>query len=362
MRVLQVVDRLGGRGGAEVHLRAVVAKLVEAGERVRVVSGSPSNSSGFETTVVPGLDSRDVWPPSLEKALVEFEPDVLHLQNLTNPSVLEWAAARGAVVTVQDHRYFCPGRGKWTAAGSPCREAMAPSLCAGCFEDAAYFREVLAVTERRLQALRGLEVVVLSRYMKGELVAVGLDPAHVHVIPPFVHGLEVAAAADGPPCVGFVGRLARAKGVDEAVAAWRSSRVSLPLVFAGTGPERARMERDGFEVLGWLDRGALARFYRRAAAVVLPSRWQEPFGIAGIEALSMGTPVAAWNSGGVGEWCDEAAMAPWGDVEGLARVLREVAGTAPTPVRRFGAKEPMKRLVALYNSMAAARRSPAALR
>jgi glycosyltransferase involved in cell wall biosynthesis len=362
MRVLHVVDRLGGRGGAEEHLRAVVAELVESGYRVRVIAGNRPNEDELEVTVVPGLDSRDEWPPALEEAVADFDPDVVHLQNVTNPAVLEWAAARDAVVTVQDHRDFCPGRGKWTAAGDPCREAMGPALCAGCFDDAAYFQKVLALTERRLQALRGLEVVVLSRYMKGELLAVGLDPAHVHVIPPFVHGLEPAAAADGPPCVGFVGRLARAKGVDEAVAAWRASCLPLPLVFAGTGPERTRLERYGFEVLGWLDRGALSRFYRRATAVVLPSRWQEPFGIVGMEALSLGTPVAAWDSGGVAEWCDPSAMVPWGDVEGLARVLREVAESPLAPVRRFGAEEPMEQLVALYNSMAATGRSPAALR
>ena len=34
----------------------------------------------------------------------------------------------------------------------------------------------------------------------------------------------------------------------------------------------------------------------------MPSRWQEPFGIVGLEALTLGTAVAAWDSGGVREW------------------------------------------------------------
>jgi glycosyltransferase involved in cell wall biosynthesis len=346
MRVLHVVDRLGGRGGAEEHLRAVVAKLVEGGHCVRVAA----------------LDSGEEGPVALERAVVEFDPDVLHLQNVTDPAVLEWAAARGGVATVQDHRFFCPGRGKWTASGDRCLDAMSPGLCAGCFDDEAYFRKMLGLTERRLRALRGLEVVVLSRYMKGELVAAGLNPARVHVIPPFVHGLEVASQPDGPACVGFVGRLARAKGVDEAVAAWRLSGLPLPLVFAGTGPERGRMERAGFEVLGWLGRDALSRFYRRAAVVVMPSRWQEPFGIVGIEALSLGTPVAAWDSGGVAEWCAGPALAPWGDLEGLARAIRGVVGAPPQRIEGFCAEAAMEQLAALYNSMASAGRPPASLR
>ena len=53
--------------------------------------------------------------------------------------------------------------------------------------------------------------------------------------------------------------------------------------------------------LGWFDRRRLSAAYRRAAVLVMPSRWQEPFGIVGLEALTLGTPVAVWDSGGVRE-------------------------------------------------------------
>src|SRR6185503_15699763 len=118
---------------------------------------------------------------------------------------------------------FCPFRGKWKADGSICRDAMRAEACAPCFEDAAYFDEVLGLTQERLAAARRLRVVVLSRYMKDELVAAGVPGEQVHVIPPFVHGLDLGAAAGGPPCVLFVGRLVETKGVRDAVEAWRRS-------------------------------------------------------------------------------------------------------------------------------------------
>ena len=90
-----------------------------------------------------------------------------------NPVALEWAARlRSGLLTVQDHRYFCPTRGKWTAAGDVCRRAMSREACASCFKDQAYFDEVLGLTERRLAAVRRLQVSVLSRCMREELAAV----------------------------------------------------------------------------------------------------------------------------------------------------------------------------------------------
>lgn len=355
MRVLHVTDRLSDRGGAHRHLLGVVEALRDAGHDVLLAAGTEEERVGRSCPVriVPGLDARTRAPVALDGVIEEWRPDLVHLHTVVNPDVLEWAAARPAVVTVQDHRYYCPARGKWTLGGQPCTEPMAAGTCAPCFEDEAYFREMYDVTAERLAALGRLRLVVLSRYMKRELIAAGVGADRVAVIPPFVQGLDPDARPDGPPCVLFVGRLTEAKGARDAVRAWRLSGVDLPLVVAGTGPLRAELEASGVEVLGWLDRERLSATYRRARAVLLPSRWQEPFGIAGLEALTMGVPVVAWESGGVGEW-HRAPLVAWGDVDGLADALREAIGRrahAPSGFDRGGL---MSRLAAVYEEVAAA--------
>ena len=366
MRLLHVADRLNDRGGAAVHLLAILEALRASHEMLLVV-GTDEGTAGTpcRKRVEPGLASRTRRPVDLSAVVRDFRPDVVHLHNVMNPVVLEWAAgepraANGSrvpvVLTVQDHRYFCPTRGKWTREGWPCREAMSSSVCAACFEDEAYFREILALTGERLAAARRLPLVVLSSYMKMELEAAGVPAGQVRVIPPFVHGLDTTAAPAGPPCVLFVGRLVEAKGVRDAALAWRGSRVELPLVVAGTGPLREELAAEpGVEVTGWVPRARLAGFYARARVLLMPSRWQEPFGIVGLEALQYGVPVAAYDSGGIREWHPGPGLVPWGNVDALAAALREAVTLRAHPAPGFDRAPLMQRLVDLYHELCSPR-------
>ena len=315
----------------------MLSDLAHRGHELLVVAGRDDGTAKAPVPVSiarPLAETRRARRASeaLEAEVRAFRPDVIHLHNAIGPEVLGWGAARGAVATVQDHRVFCPGRGKLTEAGETCDVPMSAEACAGCFREGDYFRRIYEVTAARRDALRGMAgITVLSSYMKRELSAAGISAERIQVIPPFVHGIEGwdmpagDAAADtdagGAPCVAFIGRLARAKGVYDAIEAWRRAEAHVPLVFAGTGPERERLEELGFEVTGWLGRRELSALYRRALAVVMPSRWQEPFGIVGLEALAAGVPVAAWDSGGIAEW-HPGPLPAWGDVSGLARELR----------------------------------------
>jgi glycosyltransferase involved in cell wall biosynthesis len=361
MRVLHLADRLSNRGGSYTWTLGIVEGLRATHEQLLAV-GVDAGEVRHPCRVVlrHGLESRDARDVDLDSIAREFRPDVVHVHNITNPCVLEWASARGrALVTVQDHRFFCPARGKWTASGEVCGRSLSRGNCASCFDDSGYFDEVLELTERRLAAARRLAVSVLSRYMREQLVAAGAAPQSIFVIPPFVHDLDNAAAADGPPCVLFVGRLAEAKGVRDAIRAWRRSGVELPLVLAGTGPLRAELEAYAREasgpplqVLGWVERGRLAGLYQRARALVMPSRWQEPYGIAGIEALSFGVPVVAWESGGVGEWHPGPGLVRWGDVSGLAGALSRAVERRLLLLPRFERDEALGRLVRVYARVA----------
>lgn len=132
---------------------------------------------------------------------------------------------------------------------------------------------------------------------------------------------------DGELVLAFAGRLVPEKGVDDAVrvlAAMASERPAR-LVVCGEGPSVP--EAPGVENLGRVGPEELARVYRSAHFVLVPSRptatWTEQFGRVIVEAQASGAVVAGYDSGSIEEvGGGPALLVPTGDLEGLvARIL-----------------------------------------
>ena len=104
----------------------------------------------------------------------------------------------------------------------------------------------------------------------------------------------------------FVGRLNKQKGIEHLLRALREMRHQTHLDIVGSGPDEAELRAlagqlgvgDRVHWHGSLPQPALAEYYRRASALVVPSR-EEGLGLVAVEALLCETPVIASDSGGV---------------------------------------------------------------
>ena len=170
----------------------------------------------------------------------------------------------------------------------------------------------------------------------------------------------------------FLGRLHPDKAVHLAIDAARAA--GLPIVVAGKCSEPVEKEyfrthvepRLGPDVtiFGSADATAKRDLLARAAALVFPIVWDEPFGMVMIEAMACGTPVVALRRGSVpevvvdgvtGVICDRPAQLP--DAIHAARRL-DPAACREHVRTRFDVASMAEGYESVYRDSLAARRSP----
>jgi glycosyltransferase involved in cell wall biosynthesis len=181
-------------------------------------------------------------------------------------------------------------------------------------------------------------VIVPTEFVRERAVAaLGLDPGRVRVV---LHGIDHERFRPGDeerePFLLYPARPWPHKNharLLEAFALLRRERPELRLVLTGGG--HTPSTQPGVEVAGLVPPDQLLSLYRRAAALVFPSRY-EGFGAPPLEAMACGTPVAAARSGSLPEVCGEAARLfdPDSPDELAAAVLDVLA--APDEWRRKG--------------------------
>jgi glycosyltransferase involved in cell wall biosynthesis len=149
----------------------------------------------------------------------------------------------------------------------------------------------------------------------------------------------VAAAAAERPWRGellAVGRVEPRKGFDTAVAALEHLPAMQLRILGVADPEHLRDVRQLAARCGASDRvtvEALPRRELRAAyaaadAVLFPSRWQEPFGLVPLEAMTQRTPVVATRRGGSAEFLvdgENCLEIPADDPVALAAAVQRLA-------------------------------------
>ena len=288
---------------------------------------------------------------------------------------------------VHDHDLCCPRRHKYFAlSGKICDKPAGLR----CWFDAAFIRkgpgglkfvpigDKLAEM-RENHALDG--IVVGSEFMLRSLVMNGFHAERIVIVPPAVDEgpsmlvidslatavsplIDKSSPLPGPgtlwvrPGVGstavpteptliYIGQLIRGKGVDLLLQA--AARVARPfkLYIVGDGNARGALEKlcallglnDRVEFCGWLAHESVGALYDRARAVVVPSRWPEPFGMVGVEAMRHGRAVAAFDAGGIRDWLDHdvtGLLAPAGSISGLATAIERLL-FEPGLAERMGA-------------------------
>jgi UDP-glucose:(glucosyl)LPS alpha-1,2-glucosyltransferase len=192
--------------------------------------------------------------------------------------------------------------------------------------DPRSMRAARTAAERQHLLDRLARVVTVSTFLRGLLLEGLADTPRAVVLPnPIERALLPAPlpAHERDPVVLFAGRVVADKGADAFVAAAALALPRLPgwraEIFGGdrfgpASPEtpylaglRRRAMAAGVALHGYRPHVEVAAAMARAAIVVVPSRWAEPFGLAALEALAAGAALIAAPHGALPEVAGEAA-------------------------------------------------------
>jgi glycogen(starch) synthase len=150
--------------------------------------------------------------------------------------------------------------------------------------------------------------------LEGIPAAVPETTGKVHLLPNSVHPSSTLPAVLpwDPPVLLCLGRLVHEKGFDialRALALLRERWSHVRMMIVGEGTERSALETLSHELgvnervlfCGGVPNDQVPAMVNQSTLVLLPSRWQEPFGIVCLEAAVMKRVVVASRVGGVPE-------------------------------------------------------------
>ncbi len=398
MRVLLVSHGYPPRetAGTEQHVATLAGALREGGHVVHVLAATraPGRRAGAVfrepgvTRFVNNLTVRPLRQAERDRAVEalareevhRFRPDLVHLHHaqflsaglrFEVPLVFtlhdQWAwCAAGGLGLLPDER-LCPGPLPERCA--PCAAAWAPTPGRTATElvRAAGLLSPWIAPERLHRLYQRLPARLRARVHRGE---VGVEPPVAAAlrngalldllrsaaarISPSQHLARLAEAqgsgpvdviphgvAPGRPRVGggpllFLGTIARHKGPDLVVEAWRRAFPSGDPPLALHGPVSDARAALGHPIGALLDRDGVAYALSLASALVLGSRWPENAPLVVSEARAAGCPVIAPRIGGLPELILEGRdglLYPPGDVQALSAALRALVAAPPGPPR-----------------------------
>ena len=322
----------------QLHAEALARAGIEH-ELLERDSSAVSRARAGRALVRGGEDADEVG-----RAVRALSADVVHCHNmlpLLGPRALSAAAEAGAKVFLHLHNYrlFCNVYAGFRD-GHPCFRCRGrntlPGLVLNCRgslpESAAY---AIGLSKHQPEVLRAVtRFVTPSAAARRRLTGLGLPEETISVLPNYLPDesfAESSSAGEGTYALA-AGRVTPEKGFEAAVAA--AERSGVPLRIAGDGPampaleERAARSGAQVELLGHTDRDTITELLAGAAMVVVPSLWEETFGMVALEAMAAGVPVAAFGIGALPDVAGQDSCVPAADTAALAARMRALWGDA----------------------------------
>jgi|GEM_PF-379584 len=340
-KILMVNTQRGFIGGVERMMLKMVALMTEMKWQVYGL---------FEQGDTPDASFDDAFHEinvfkgsSLANLIGHYQSegiDAVCIHKCSNSTwIRELRQAFPTAIVVHDHDYYCPRKHKYFPFRRiNCHLPHHPLTCFICspvHRNSLGKYSLSSILEpaglKREAAMCDISFV-LSGFMRDNLIQNGWSKDKIKLLVPHQ---DVAAAFTKPPTdipqLLYVGQLIRGKGVDLLLRALAKLDRPFHCTIVGRGNDEAYLKdlarhegiSDKISFRGFT--ADIGEYYQQADMAIVPSRWQEPFGLVGLEAFAYQIPVIGFAVGGITEWLKHKVnglAVREGDTSRLARAIR----------------------------------------
>lgn len=304
---------LGIIGGIERYMQHSAILLRRNGFTVHYLyTGETTRNAEEFTAAFDSVQKFSVANEYLQTA------DMIVVHNMIPPGFLKLLPESKTFFFAHDHNIYCRRHHYYTPLGRK-----------NCHRQYHALRCLLCSLGRNeappLAEYRKLPALVLSDFMAENLRKNGFK--NVFKLPAFIQIKESQQTfmPDGVLRILFLGQLIRGKGADLMIPALANLPIPFECTIAGEGKDREMLENmvtkynlsNKVKFTGFVNDPET--LWQNCDVFCFPIRWQEPFGLVGLEAMAHGIPVVAFDHGGVREWLDDPrngfAIPEYGDLE-----------------------------------------------
>lgn len=351
MKILFVHERLGSLGGAEANALITARELRARGHEVGLLHGPGTGRGEDKWNEVFEFQQPLKGNVSVRSALEQFDPDVLYIHKIADLPVLELLVESGRplVRMVHDHDIYCMRSYKYSYFSRKiCTRAASLYCVFGC---GAFLvrngsgpfplKYVSYLDKRREITLnqRFDRMLVVTTFMRDELIKNGFDPARIEIHAPVPLPGDPALRSNfsNRNRIIYAGQIIRGKGVDALLESLALLKQPFECIILGDGSQRAycqalasKLGLDGRVTFkGFVSQDELKNYYRECSVVAISSVWPEPIATIGLEVMRYALPVVAFDAGGIKDWLIDGHngfLVPWMDKAAYARALDQLLG------------------------------------
>ena len=258
----------------------------------------------------------------MEKALDEFKPDVVHLNNFQrqlSASIIKPIKKRNIpiVFTAHDVQAICPAITMMDNDKNPCELCMKGKYI-NCIKKScnkgSKLKSALGAIEgyyyrnHKIYTDKIDYIITPSEFYRIKFIEDGINPNKIQAIHNSIemNDYNVETKDDGYAL--YFGRLSKEKGILNLINAFTKCNKG-KLYIAGEGPEKENIEKiikdnkleDRVKLLGFLNKEQMTDVTRKCKFVVVPSIWYENCPYSVLETLAIGKPIIGSNMGGIPE-------------------------------------------------------------